>query len=127
MTSVPFADDPVWTPIDPRDGETLWSGEGRATLDAASKRAAESGAWTIVARWDAEQPGWIIAPPPPVEVTGVPSRYEVVANDGETATWFTDAKEAWASADRFSKRQPEHAPFSVEACIPVARNEANDG
>ena len=123
-TMIEHENDPVWTPLLRATGEAVF---GLGTKKPLAYWRKTYPAMTIVARWDAEQPGWVIAPPAPVEVTGVPRRYEVVANDGETATWFTDAKEAWASADRFNKRQPHYAPYTVEACIPVPRNEENDG
>ena len=118
-----FEDDPVWTPLNPKTGDAEWNVVSRGTLlDARIAAPAMPHA-----RWDADAQAWITAPPAPVEVTGVPSRYVVIDRDDDECEGHATLDGALTCAATYDTQYPSDAPHRVEACIPVPRNEANDG
>ena len=128
MTSVPFADDPVWTPLDPKSGapwfDQVGDREPLASCRAEIRSLAGADDDIPVARWDAEQPGWVIAPPAPVEVTGVPTRWVVISRRGYTFGQHASEQDAFAAIERIVRTNYcDEAPFSVEACIPIEQPE----
>lgn len=119
--------DPVWTPLDPQSGHASWAPRCRMSMaEARTCAVTGSPAWPV-ARWDAEALTWVVAPPAPVEVTGVPSRWVTIDAEGRTYGSHPTEAEAWADADSLSMNPANALPIRVEACIPVPRNEANDG
>lgn len=121
---IEYENDPVWTPLNPADGVPWWNiPEHREPLRIARDRSFSGGEGWSVARWDEPTQEWVKAPPAPVEVTGVPSRWVIRDRAGYTRFSVGDAKQAWDKADRYAICEPYSAPFSVEACIPVSRNE----